>query len=140
MQPKETVPTSIVKTADGSYIIGQLAGVPITKGAAKLYRWTPGSDPEVWLTGFTYIIALALDDAQNLYVLQYTDGINPVPPGGLLDGSLIRVSPDGTRQTVVTGLRFATGLAIGPDGAIYVTRYGAKNKVTPLGQVLRFTL
>jgi len=32
-----------------------------------------------------------------------------------------------------------TGIAIGPDGAIYVTQYGAKMKLTPLGEVLRFT-
>ncbi|HEX2777869.1 MAG TPA: ScyD/ScyE family protein [Gemmatimonadaceae bacterium] len=140
VQPKETVPTSIVKGADGTYYIGQLAGVPITAGAAKVYRWVPGSDPEVWLTGFTYIIAMAFDDAQNLYVLQYTNGINPVPPGGLLPGSVVRVAPDGTRETVITGIRSATGLAIGPDGAIYVTQYGAKTRQLPLGEVLRFTL
>ena len=137
VQPKETVPTSIVKGADGAYYIGQLAGVPITAGAASIYRWVPGSDPEVWLSGFTYIVAMTADDAGNLYVAQYTDG--PAPGSGLLAGSVIRVAPDGTRQTVITGVRMPTGIAIGPDGAIYVTQYGAKMKLTPLGEVLRFT-
>ena len=138
VQPKETVPTSIVKGADGAYYIGQLAGVPITAGAAKIYRWVPGSAPEVWLTNFTYIVAMATDDAGNIYVAQYTDG--PAPGSGLLAGSVIRVAPDGTRQTVITGIRMPTGIAVGPDGAIYVTQYGAKMKLTPLGEVLRFTL
>jgi hypothetical protein len=138
VQPKETVPTSIVKGADGAYYIGQLAGVPITTGTASIYRWVPGSAPEVWLSNFTYIVAMAADDAGNIYVAQYTDGPNPA--GGLLAGSVIRVAPDGTRETVITGIRMPTGIAIGPDGAIYVTQYGAKMKLTPLGEVLRFTL
>jgi hypothetical protein len=138
VQPKETVPTSIVKGADGAYYIGQLAGVPITHGTASIYRWVPGSAPEVWLSGFTYIISMALDDAGNLYVLQYTEGVNPA--GGLLSGSLVRVTPDGSRETVITGVRMPTGLAIGPDGAIYMTQWGAKTKMTPLGEVLRFEL
>ena len=140
VQPKETVPTSIVKGPDGAYYIGQLAGVPITAGAASVYRWVPGSAPVAWASGFTYIIALAFDDAGNLYVLQYTDGIAPPPTGGLLGGSLIRVAPDGTREKVITGVRMPTGLAIGPDGAIYMTQWGAKTRQTPLGEVLRFTL
>ena len=138
VQPKETVPTSIVKGADGAYYIGQLAGVPITAGAAKIYRWVPGSAPEVWLTNFTYIVAMAADDAGTIYVAQYTDG--PAPGSGLLAGSVIRVAPDGTRHTVITGIRMPTGIAVGPDGAVYVTQYGAKMKLTPLGEVLRFTL
>jgi hypothetical protein len=30
VQPKETVPTSIVRGPDGAYYVGQLAGVPLT--------------------------------------------------------------------------------------------------------------
>ena len=137
VQPKETVPTSIVKGADGAYYIGQLAGVPITAGAAKIYRWVPGSAPEVWLTGFTYIVAMATDDAGNIYVAQYTDGVSG---GALLPGSVYRVAPDGMRERIVTGVRSPTGITIGPDGALYVTQYGAKTRQVPLGEVLRFTL
>ena len=135
--PKETVPTSMVKGADGAYYIGQLAGVPITVGAAKIYRWVPGSAPEVWLTGFTYIVAMTTDDAGNIYLAQYTDGVSA---GSLLPGSVFRVAPDGTREKIVSGIRSPTGIAIGPDGALYVTQYGAKTRQVPLGEVLRFTL
>lgn len=81
---------------------------------------------------------MATDDAGNVYVAQYTDG--PAPGTGLLAGSVIRVAPDGTRQTVITGIRMPTGIAIGPDGAIYVTQHGAKMKLTTLGEVRRFTV
>lgn len=83
---------------------------------------------------------MATDDAANIYVAQYTDGVNPAPGGGLLPGRVIRVAPDGTRETVITGIGMPTGIAIGPDGAVYVTQYGAKTRQTPLGEVRRFVL
>jgi sugar lactone lactonase YvrE len=49
-----------------------------------------------------------------------TDGTYHI---GQLAGSLIRVAPDGTRETIITAVRMPTGMAIGPGGAIYVTQY-----------------
>jgi hypothetical protein len=133
VQPRETVPTSVVKGPDGAYYVGQLAGVPLTVGAARVFRFVPGSAPEVYLTGFTWIVAMTFDDAGNLYVLQYSDG-----PNSSFPGSLIRVAPDGSRTTVVTGLHSPTGVTIGPDGAIYVSHRGQKIPKESLGEVLRF--
>ncbi|HEU4878043.1 MAG TPA: ScyD/ScyE family protein [Gemmatimonadaceae bacterium] len=130
--PSETVPTSIVKGPDGAYYVGQLAGFPLVVGAAKVYRVVPGSAPTVFLSGFTFIIALAFDAHDNLYVLQHTDG-----PSGAAAGSLIRVTPEGVRTTVVNGLIRPTGLAIGADGAIYISHRGIS---IAAGEVLRFRL
>jgi hypothetical protein len=133
VQPRETVPTSVVKGPDGAYYIGQLAGVPLTVGAASVFRFVPGSAREVYLTGFTWIVSMAFDDAGNLYVLQYSDG-----PNSSFPGSLLRVAPDGSRTTVVTGLHSPTGVTIGPDGAIYISHRGQKIPKESLGEVLRF--
>lgn len=130
--PSETVPTSIVIGPDGSFYVGQLAGFPLVVGAAKVYRVVPGSAPTVLYTGFTFIISLAFDAAENLYVLQHTNG----PTGGA-PGSLIRVTPDGVRTTVIDGLIRPTGLAIGRDGAIYISHRGIS---IATGEVLRFRL
>jgi len=59
----------------------------------------------------------------SLYVLE-------IAKNGLVDafifndwtGALIRVAPDGTRTEIAEGSLFAPGgVAIGPDGALYVT-------------------
>ena len=55
--PKETVPTSVALGPDGAYYIGQLARFPLVVGAANVYRFEPGTAPQVFLTGFTFIIA-----------------------------------------------------------------------------------
>lgn len=55
---------------------------------------------------------------------------------GNLDGSLIKIAPDGTRTTLLSGngLESATALTIGLDGAVYVSSKGDRAGV---GQVLR---
>jgi hypothetical protein len=126
--PTETVPTSIAVGPDGAYYVGHLAGFPVVAGAANVYRIVPGATPEVFLTGFTFIVSLAFDAAQNLYVLQHLDG------PGINTGSLVRVDTDGTRTTVIAGLTRPTGLAIGPDGAIYISHRGIS---VGTGEVLR---
>jgi sugar lactone lactonase YvrE len=128
--PRETVPTSVAVGPDGAYYVGQLAGFPLIVGAAKVYRFERGDEPRVFLTGFTFIVSLAFDTDGNLYVLQHSDGPTAADPG-----SLIRVAPDGTRTTLVTGLVRPTAVAIGPDGAIYISHRGISVGV---GEVLRY--
>lgn len=126
--PKETVPTSIAVGPDRAYYVGHLAGFPVVAGAANVYRVVTGSPPEVFLTGFTFIISLAFDAPGNLYVLQHLDG------PGIPTGSLVKVAPDGTRTPLIAGLTRPTGLAIGPDGAIYLSHRGTS---VGTGEVLR---
>ena len=127
--PAETVPTSVVLGPDGAYYVGQLAGFPVVVGGARIYRIEAGAPPEVFLGGFTFVIALAFDVMGNLYVLQHVDAA-----GGSATGSLVRVATDGTRTTLIGGLTRATGLALGPDGGIYISHRGTS---VGTGEVLR---
>jgi glucose/arabinose dehydrogenase len=65
-----------------------------------------------------------------LYVLQHST-LFPFFGG---PGSLVRVAPDGSRSTVLPGLDRPTSVAVGPDGAIYVTNHGVSRGI---GEVLR---
>jgi DNA-binding beta-propeller fold protein YncE len=125
-----SVPTSIAVGPDGAYYVGQLTGAPFVDGAASIYRVLPGEVPQVFLTGFKAIIDIAFDEEGNLFVLQHATG----PTGLLGPGKLIRVTPDGTRTTVLEGLTRPTSVAVGPDGAVYVTNNGLS---AGAGQVLR---
>ena len=59
---------------------------------------------------------------------------NPIP--NFSGGSLIRIAPDGTHTTIDVELFAPGGVAIGKDGAIYVTN----NSILPgAGEVLRIT-
>jgi hypothetical protein len=144
----DAVPTSIVLGPDGAYYVSELTGVPFVDTRANIYRVVPDDEPQMFfiqdacLTGFKMILDMAFDGEGNLYVLQHSTGAVQ----GTGPGLLIRVTPDkdqsgicaqyqgGTRTTVLGGLSRPTSVAIGPDGAIYVT-----NKGTTMagGEVLR---
>ncbi len=126
--PMESVPTAVALGPDGDLYIGQLTGFPFQVGGANVYRVHNGQlEQQPYLTGFTNIIDLEFDAAGNLYVLE-------IAKNGLLSGdptgALYRVSPDGSSRTEIKVVDPNTqenllvapgGIAIGKDGALYIT-------------------
>ncbi|MGH9176059.1 MAG: ScyD/ScyE family protein, partial [Vicinamibacterales bacterium] len=98
MIPMQAVPTGLAQGPDGSWYVGQLTGFPFVPGAAKVWKVTPGEDPEVVAEGFTNIIGLDVDAAGNIWVLEIAAGgllnVDPENPASMA-GGLYKVSPDG---------------------------------------------
>ncbi|GGX73239.1 ScyD/ScyE family protein [Massilia dura] len=145
--PMQAVPTSVAEGQDGALYVGQLTGFPFPAGAANVWRVpAEGGEPEVFASGFTNIIGVAFDAAGRLHVLQIGAGFaGPGGPPLLAPGRLIRVEADGTRTVIYENLYYPGGLAIGPDGAAYVTNNGIVPGPIPGafpdgGQVLRISL
>jgi hypothetical protein len=145
--PMQAVPTAVARGPDGALYVGQLTGFPFPAGEANIYRVpAEGGEPEVFASGFTNVISLAFDAAGRLYVLQIGNGFaGPGGPPLQSPGRLIRVNADGSRTVIYENLYYPGGVAIGPDGAAYVTN----NSIVPGpipeafpdgGQVLRITL
>jgi hypothetical protein len=137
--PMQAVPTTVVQGPDGWIYVGQLTGFPFPVGGANIYRVpSQGGAPEIAASGFTNIVDMAFDRHGVLYVLQIGNGL--AAPGGpplAAPGKLIRVNADGTQTVIYANLFYPGGLAIGPDGAAYVTNFGI---VPGGGQVLRIEL
>lgn len=134
----QAVPTTIAVGPDGAYYVGQLTGFPFPPGAANVYRFDPMTSAvtEAY-TGFTNIIDLTFDDDGTMYVLQISSNglASAMGPGS---GLLVKVdTTSGERTTIASdGLAFPGAVAIGPDGALYVTNHA--NAPTG-GQVLRIS-
>ncbi len=122
----DPVPTSVVMGSDGAYYVGLLTGFPFLPNASSVYRILPCAPPEVFAAGLQTVIDLDFGPDGSLYVLQHTSGVNPPPNvfGGPGQGLIIKIAPDGTRTTVVTGLTRPTSLLVDWDGVIYVTNNG----------------
>jgi hypothetical protein len=130
----DAVPTSIAVGPDGAYYIGELTGFPFPVGGARIYRVAPGQATQLYAEGFTNIIDLAFDGDGSLLVLEIAAQSLMSSP----DGQLIRLNPDGSRETLIDeGLTSPTAVAIGEDGAIYISNYGQSPDI---GEVLRFNL
>jgi hypothetical protein len=129
--PVQAVPTNVVVGPDGALYVSQLTGFPFIPGAARIYRVVPGSAPEIYADGLTNVTDLAFDRHGNLYVVEIAaNGLASGDP----TGALIKIRPDGSRQTVLSeGLVNPYGVAIGTHGEIYVSNHGASPGV---GEVL----
>jgi hypothetical protein len=129
----QAVPTSVVVGPDGALYVGQLTGFPFVPGAANVFRIGKDGKVEVYASGFTNVTGIDFDRHGRLYVVEFaSNGILSGDP----TGALIRVNPDGSRETLVSeGLVNPTGVVVGRKGDVYVSNHGAE---AGAGEVLRF--
>lgn len=135
--PIDAVPTSVVRGPDGAYYVGELAS--ITTGEANVWRVpADGSPATVYATGFTAIIDIAFMPDGSLLVLEiFKNGLLAGELYGDMTGALIHVMADGMRMEMMSdGLVAPGGLAVAPDGTVYVTNFS----IFPgMGEVLRIS-
>jgi hypothetical protein len=125
MIPMQSVPTTVIDGKDGWLYVGELTGFPFPVGGANVYRvLLDGGLMQTYASGFTNIIALAFDVWHRLYVLEVGHGPSFGSPPLKSPGRLLRVNPDGSRTVIYDQLFYPGGLAIGHDGAAYVTNNG----------------
>lgn len=129
----EAVPTSVARGTDGALYVGQLTGFPFVQGLANIYRVLPGHDPVVYCGGFKAIMDLEFGPDGSLYVVENATGGLFFAPN---TGQLSRVAPDCSRTALLSGLDRPTAVAVGADGAIYVTNHGV---TAGAGEVLKIT-
>jgi len=142
--PREPVPTSVTEGPDGALYVGELTSFPFWPGTASVMRVaSDGSAVEAYVSGLTAVVDLAFDAGGALYVLEIARGqVGPFPPPpppnpGLGIGRLLRKCPGGTPEVLLSGLTFAAGVAIGPDGAAYLTNFSTSSTA---GEVLRLAV
>ena len=112
-------PTAITRF-EGSFYVGTLMPFPIVPASAQVFKVDPGGHFTLFADGFTTILGIAFDAGGRLYVLEMSNAPGFPTPG---KGDIVRVSGN-ERITVASGLSFATGMTMGPDGNLYVSNCG----------------
>jgi hypothetical protein len=134
----QAVPTSVAVGPDGALYVGLLRGVPSTPGTADIYRVVPGHAPTIWASGLTAVTSIAFDAKGRLLATELSTG-------GLLSGApgaLVRISANGKQVTTlpVSGLSQPTGIAVAPNGTVYVANNGTSpGSAKKPGEVLAIT-
>lgn len=130
------VPTAVVY--NGNFFVGNLNTFPIVDGSSSIYKITPSGQITEWATGFSTIVGLAFDGQRRLYVLEMVYGsVSGFPEPG--KSRVVRVNPNGTHDVIATGLTFATAMAMGPDGNLYVANWGF-GRPPGGGEIMKITL
>jgi hypothetical protein len=128
----ESVPTSVARGPDGMLYVGELTGFPFVQGLARIFRVVPGQSPVVVCGGFKAIIDIAFASDGSLLVIENATGGFFFPANS---GRLSRVNlNDCSRTVLMSGLNRPSAVAVGSDGAIYVTNNGV---LPGVGEVLR---
>lgn len=150
-------PTALVDS-DGGLLVSNLGGFPITPNSSLLLTLRPGCGDRVGspvedcgpgtlhvasssAPRLTTVVGMAWGPDGLLYLLELSQPQTPTeqppyfPTPG--DGKVVRVR-NGVAEDVITGLSVPTGMTFGPDGALYVSNWGAAP--APIGQILRFNV
>jgi sugar lactone lactonase YvrE len=121
---------------DGQQLyMGSLSLFPIVPGSAAVLTATVGGKFTSYTAGFTAIVGLAFDSSHRLYVLELSTDPGFPSPG---TGKVVRLNADGSIEDIATGLVVPTGITYGPDGALYVSNFGAAPP--GLGQIVRIAI
>jgi DNA-binding beta-propeller fold protein YncE len=135
---RESVPTAVAAGPDGAIYVSQLTSFPFWEGTSSVLRISSdGGSITTFASGFTAVVDLAFDAGGALYVLEIASGHSGAFPPfnpGLGAGRLKRKCPGADPTLLLDGLTYAAGVAIGPDGAAYITNYGTS---PTKGEVLR---
>jgi hypothetical protein len=113
------VPTALIH--HGATYIANLGVFDPTDGARDehVYRLTRHRTLKIRATGVEKVLGLAFRHGA-LYALEMSTTAGSPTPG---TGAIVRVGPHATK-TIVSHLTFPTGIAVGPDGAFYVSTRG----------------
>jgi hypothetical protein len=115
-------PTVLSAAPDG-LDVGFLTTFPMVVGASNITHVSPDGTAKVVAAGLTAVVGVALRQGQ-LYVLEMTSVPGLPGPSWAGQGKVVRVNPNGSLETVASGLSFPTGMTVGPDGMLYVSNLG----------------
>src|SRR5206468_11283948 len=114
---------------DGALYIGFLTGGPFPEGASTIYRLedTNGDgdamdagEMSVYAEGLTTVTAIAFDHDGNLLATEFRGFLTDPNGQFAANGDVVMWHGDHW-HTLADGLVTPTGLAVGPDGTVYVS-------------------
>lgn len=135
MGPRHPVPTGIAVGADGTTYVGLLSefwpeGAPSVLVLAEDGTFTPAGGP------LSFNVGIAVGPDGLVYASQLMGFTSPDAPPG--PGSVVRITADGTVETVVEAVMMPHGLAFDTEGNLYIAINSLMSAPDmPAGQVIR---
>lgn len=118
----DPVPTAVAVDADGNMYVSLLSGAPFIPGSAKVVQVAEDGTVSDFALGMTMLTDLKSAPDGNLYAVSF--GMFTEEGPVFNSGSVLRIMPDGTSETIIASLPFATAIAIDEAGNGYVAING----------------
>jgi sugar lactone lactonase YvrE len=119
----EAVPTCIAYV-DTGYFVGNLVGLPVPIGGARIYYVDLAGNNSVFQGGLTAIVDVAINPVDNtLYALQHAQF---GPPWLDNKGRLFRIH-NGIVDTLISEMPRPSGMVFDPNGNLYITSLSQDN-------------
>lgn len=133
------VPT--VVTHHGVFYVSNLGQFsPAALNTQSVYRITPRGHIKVVATGLSKVLGIASDWRGRIYILE-TSYSTTDPGPEPATARLIRIEPNGDQEVLLDAssgiLSVASGMTLGPDGALYISNVGFGAPPIGLGQIVR---
>jgi hypothetical protein len=113
----EAVPTCIAYN-DTNFFVGNLVGLPVPIGAARIYTVDLAGNNSVFQGGLTAIVDVAINPIDHsLYALQHAEF---GPPWLNNKGRLFRIQ-NGVVDTLISGMQRPSGMVFNPNGDLFIT-------------------
>ncbi len=110
------VPTTVAVDAAGDVYVGFLTGFPFPQGQSRIERWSGGELAQTY-PGLTAVVDILLLDDGTIYATEF--GVF-TQEGAWAPGRIVQVTTDGITP-IMEDLPFAWGLAMNPDGELFVS-------------------
>lgn len=119
----EAVPTCIAYN-DTNFFVGNLVGLPVPIGAARIYTVDLAGNNSIYQGGLTAIVDVAINPIDHsLYALQHAEF---GPPWLNNKGRLFRIH-NGILDTLISGMQRPSGMVFNSNGDLFITSIQADN-------------
>jgi sugar lactone lactonase YvrE len=117
--------TGLAFGSDAMLYFAMFSTLPHTPGSGVIWAADPSGKLTAAAEGLTMPIDVGFNDAGMMYVLEFSDGLQPQQPYAAGSGRLLRIERHGAQTVVLDRLDYPTAMVFSHTGDLYIAVSGA---------------
>lgn len=120
----DPVPTKILAHPSDGWLVSTLTGFPFVDGLSRIFHVKTDGTTEIYVEGLTLITDMEFDPFDDQLLVQQFARFAEVDSSlNFVFGSaqMLKIDDQGNLDTLLSGYGPSPGMAVGPDGSVYMT-------------------